>query len=55
MIDATGSEVAFLRSHVTGSAREYLPELSEHLSIEVLYRGRPWVRNHSVLFEISVF
>jgi hypothetical protein len=49
-------EVMLLSCETTSTeVREYLPELSEHLSIEVLYRGRPWVRKHSVLFEISVF
>ena len=50
----TGSEIASLRSQIAKRAHGYFPDLSDQISIEVLHQGRPWMRKHSVLFEISV-
>jgi hypothetical protein len=54
MIDSSQSEIAFLRSELAKKARKYFPDLSENFSLEVMHQGRPWLRKHSVLLEISV-
>jgi hypothetical protein len=55
MTDITRSEVvALLRSQIAKRAHAYFPDLSDKISIEVLHQSRPWLRKHSVLFEILV-
>ena len=54
MNDITRGEISSLRSQIAKRAHAYFPDLSDQISIEVLHRGRPWMRKHSVLFEISV-
>lgn len=47
--------VEFLRAEIPPRIHRYFPDLSRDVSIEVLHRGQPLVRKHSMLFEISVF
>lgn len=45
----------FLHREIASRVRRYFPDLSPDASLAVLHKGRPLVRKHSILFEISVF
>jgi hypothetical protein len=53
-MDNTLDIVESLREIVLSRAPKYFPELSNNINIEVLHKGQPLVRKHSILFEIAV-
>jgi hypothetical protein len=44
----------YLREIIVSRVHQYFPDLSNNINIEVLHKGRPLVRKHSILFEIAV-
>jgi len=54
LTDGTHGKVEFLRREIPRRVHGYFPDLSGKVTIEVMHKGRPFVRKHSILFEISV-
>lgn len=55
LTDGDPAKSESLPGKIAARVHRYFPDLSANFSIEVLHKGRPQVRKHSVLFEISVF
>lgn len=55
LTDGAPVKIELLLREISARVHRYFPDISGNVSIEVLHKGRPLVRRHSILFEIAVF